>query len=648
MKYGFVKVAAASPEVIVADTISNSDAIIAAARRAESLGVKLLVTPELGVTGYTCGDLFLQKRLLDSSRDAIAKIAAETADLACVLVVGAPLKFGTSLYNCAVVMLNGQILGVVPKKNLPNYNEFYELRHFSPAPDTNELLTVELCGQYVPFGTKIIFRCEEMPEFAFGCEICEDLWVPEPNSTKLALNGANIICNLSASDETVGKAEYRRQLIKSQSARLMCGYIYADAGCGESTTDMVFAGHDLIGENGTLLAESKPFENSLDDCGKVACPMVIGEIDVQKLAYERVKVKTFDSCVPFSEKSNAFDVSFELEICDTTLTRKFEKQPFVPSNESERAERCESILQMQAFGLRKRLEHAHASTAVIGISGGLDSCLALLASVKAMDLLKRPRTDVIAVTMPCFGTTSRTRSNAEILCERLGVTFRCVDIKSAVNQHFKDIGHDEKVYNVVYENSQARERTQIIMDIANSMNGLVIGTGDLSELALGWATYNGDHMSMYGVNASIPKTLVRHIVRFYADSADDRELSAVLYDILDTPVSPELLPADENGEITQKTEDLVGPYELHDFFLYYFVRFGFETDKIEYIANYVFKDSYSSETIHNWLSNFVRRFFVQQFKRSCLPDGPKVGSVSLSPRGDWRMPSDASNAVFRI
>ena len=648
MKYGFIKVAAASPEVIVADTVANSNAIIAAARRADALGVKLLVTPELGVTGYTCGDLFLQKRLLDRSREAVAEIAASTADLGCILVVSAPLRFGTTLYICAVVMLNGQILGVVPKKNLPNYGEFYELRQFSPAPDSKELLTVELCGQYVPFGTQLIFRCEEMPEFAFGCEICEDLWVPEPPSTKLALNGATIICNLSASDETVGKASYRRELVRSQSARLICGYVYADAGCGESTTDMVFAGHDLIGENGSLLAESKPFENALDDCGKVACPLVVTEIDVQKLVAERTRMKTFDTCVGFSERSNAFDVSFEMEISDTSLTRRFEPQPFVPSDESERAERCESILKMQAFGLRKRIEHAHASTAVIGISGGLDSCLALLVSVKAMDLLKRPRTDVIAVTMPCFGTTSRTRSNAEVLCERLGVSFRCVDIKAAVNQHFKDIGHDENVYNVVYENSQARERTQIIMDIANASNGLVIGTGDLSELALGWATYNGDHMSMYGVNASIPKTLVRHIVRFFADSSDDPALSSVLYDILDTPVSPELLPADKNGEIAQKTEDLVGPYELHDFFLYYFVRFGFEPEKIEYLANYVFDGRYSSETIHKWLQNFVRRFFVQQFKRSCLPDGPKVGSVTLSPRGDWRMPSDASNSIFRV
>lgn len=648
MNYGFIKVAAASPSVIVADTGSNADAIIAAAHRADELGVKLFVTPELGVTGYTCGDLFLQKRLIDRAAEEIARIAAETAELGCVVIVGAPIKVGTLLYNCAIVMLNGQILGVVPKSNLPNYGEFYELRHFAPAPKADGLLTIELAGQYVPFGLNIVFRCSQMREFAFGCEICEDLWVPESPSTKLALAGAQIICNLSASDETVGKASYRRELIRSHSARLVCGYIYADAGCGESTTDMVFAGHDMIAENGSMLVESKPFENALDEEGKTGCPMVITEIDVQKLSAERTRLKTFDVCKEMSGELHTFDIEFDMELSETTLTRKFEPKPFVPSDSSERAERCEAILKMQAFGLRKRIEHAHASTAVIGISGGLDSCLALLVSVKAMDLLKRPRTDVIAVTMPCFGTTVRTRSNAELLCERLGVSFRCVDIKAAVNQHFLDIGHDEKIHNVVYENSQARERTQIIMDIANASNGLVIGTGDLSELALGWATYNGDHMSMYGVNASIPKTLVRHIVQFYAETATDPELSSVLFDILDTPVSPELLPADENGEIAQKTEDLVGPYELHDFFIYYFVRFGFEPEKIEYLAKYVFTDTYDSESIHKWLQNFVRRFFVQQFKRSCLPDGPKVGSVSLSPRGDWRMPSDASSAIFKI
>ena len=637
MNYGFIKVAAASPKVVVADTVKNTLAIIEAAKRADSLGVKLLVTPELGITGYTCGDLFLQKRLIDSAREGILALAAETAELSVITVAGAPIRVGSSLYNCAVVIYRGEILGVVPKSNIPNYGEFYELRHFTPAPIGRELSYIELGGGEVPFGTNLIFRCDETPDFAFGCEICEDLWVPDPPSGRLAQNGAAIICNLSASDETIGKANYRRELISSQSGRLLAGYIYADAGIGESTTDMVFAGHDLIGENGAILVESKPFEASLGE----EYPFISTELDVEKLTAERVRMNTFKGGDDF------YEVPFSMERTDTKLTRHIEPQPFVPSSKDERDERCEAILSMQSFGLRKRIEHAHAKCAVIGISGGLDSCLALLVSVRAMDLLKRPRTDIIAVTMPCFGTTKRTRSNAELLCERLGVTFRCIDIKAAVNQHFADIGHDETNHNVVYENSQARERTQIIMDIANAENGLVIGTGDLSELALGWATYNGDHMSMYGVNASVPKTLVRHIVRYFADTAKDAELSKVLYDILDTPVSPELLPADDKGEIAQKTEDLVGPYELHDFFLYYFVRFGFTPEKIEYLANYVFAGTYSPEVIRKWLTVFIRRFFVQQFKRSCLPDGPKVGSVTLSPRGDWRMPSDAASSIFQ-
>ncbi|MCI8387449.1 MAG: NAD(+) synthase [Clostridiales bacterium] len=636
MKYGFIKVAAASPTVTVADVDANVSEILRAAAQAESLGVRLLVTPELGVTGYTCGDLFLQKKLIDRAHEGILKIAKESANLSLVLIVGAPIRVDANLYNCAVVIYNGKILGIVPKVNIPNYGEFYELRHFTPAPD--DIIELNINKESVPFGSDLVFRCDELPEFAFGCEICEDLWVPNPPSSRLAVNGATIICNLSASDETVGKASYRRELVRSQSGRLLAGYIYADAGCGESTTDMVFSGHDIIGENGSILAESKPFEGALNK----DCPIIVSEIDVAKLVAERTRMNTFKS------EKGKYTVNFSMKLSDTALTRNFEPQPFVPSSEVERAERCESILEMQSFGLRKRIEHAHSKSAVIGISGGLDSCLALLVSVRAMDLLNRPRTDVIAVTMPCFGTTSRTRSNAEILCERLGVSFRCVDIKAAVNQHFSDIGHDESSHDVVYENSQARERTQIIMDIANAENGLVIGTGDLSELALGWATYNGDHMSMYGVNASIPKTLVRHIVRYYADTANDPELSAVLYDILATPVSPELLPADDNGEIAQKTEDLVGPYELHDFFIYYFVRYGFPAEKIEYLANYVFVGQYPSDVIHKWLTTFIRRFFVQQFKRSCLPDGPKVGSVTLSPRGDWRMPSDAVSKIFQI
>ena len=636
MNYGFIKVAAASPNVTVANPDKNSDEIIKAVRTAADLGVKLLVTPELGVTGYTCGDLFLQKRLYESSMTALRKIMSETAPLDIVTIVGVPLKVGSELYNCAAVIYHGELLGVVPKRNLPNYAEFYERRHFTPASD--ELREIELFGKAVPFGSRIVFYSINMPEFSFGCEICEDLWVAEPPSASLAASGAMIICNLSASDETIGKATYRRSLVIGQSARLISGYIYADAGIGESTTDMVFAGHNLIAENGALLSESKPFESIFGD----SCPMTVSEIDVTRLDSERVRMNTYKSA------DECLKIGFDMPVVHTALTRKFEPMPFVPSDATERGERCETILTIQSVGLARRLTHAHANKAVIGISGGLDSCLALLVSVKAMDILKRPRTDVIAITMPCFGTTSRTRSNAEILCERLGVGFRCIDIKKAVNVHFEDIGHDETNHNVVYENAQARERTQILMDIANAENGMVIGTGDLSELALGWATYNGDHMSMYGVNASIPKTLVRHIVGYYANTADDKELSAVLYDILDTPVSPELLPADDAGDIAQKTEDLVGPYELHDFFLFYFIRYGFTPEKIEYLANYVFDGRYTPETIHKWLANFVRRFFIQQYKRSCLPDGPKVGSVTLSPRGDWRMPSDASFDIWKI
>ncbi|MBQ8510853.1 MAG: NAD(+) synthase [Clostridia bacterium] len=628
MNHGFIKIAAASPRVIVADCASNAKEIIAAAKSAAEAGVRLLVLPELSVTGYTCGDLFGQKKLLDAAEASLLSIADATADLDMLICVGFPLRERAKLYNCAAVLHRGAILGVVPKTAIPNYGEFYEARNFTPASaDLSE--TISVGGRRVPFGTDLLFQCAGMEDFTVGVEICEDLWVPEPPSTRYALEGATLLCNLSASDETVGKAAYRRQLVSSHAARLVAGYIYADAGCGESTTDMVFAGHDLICENGGLLAESKPFAD--------ASPMIVSEIDVQRLVSERARMTTFGQ-----RPLTCRVIPFDMEIAETTLTRVFPRSPFVPEDASDRTERCEAILSMQSYGLRKRLEHAHAKTAVIGISGGLDSCLALLVSVRAMDLLNRPRTDIIAVTMPCFGTTKRTRSNAEILCERLGVSFRCVDIKEAVNQHFADIGHDPDVRDVTYENSQARERTQVIMDIANETGGLVIGTGDLSELALGWATYNGDHMSMYGVNGSVPKTLVRHVVRYFADTAGDRALSDVLYDILDTPVSPELLPADDKGEIAQKTEDLVGPYELHDFFLYYFVRCSFPPEKIERLANHVFAGVYDADTIHKWLKTFVRRFFIQQFKRSCLPDGPKVGSLTLSPRGDWRMPSDAS------
>ncbi len=633
MNYGFVKVAAVSPRLKVADVSANTDAIIEAAVNADSLGVKLVVTPELAVTGATCGDLFLQKRLVDSARDAVARISEETAALDCILVVGAPVKVGAKLYDCAVAIYQGMILGITPKSSL----EPSEARWFAPAPEARkEWQTVEFAGQFVPFGLGIVFRCSSLPEFTFGCELGGDRDLPTPPSVRLATGGATVIANLAASPEIVGRADFRRLMAQSQSARLLCGYVTAEAGCGESTTDSVFAGHSIIAENGTVLAESKPFENALDDSGSAATVMVVSELDVEKLASERGRSASF------AASCDTLEVGFEMECSECELTRKFERLPFVPSDENERRKRCESILELQAYGLRKRIEHAHASTCVIGISGGLDSCLALLVAVRAMALLKRPSTDVIAVTMPCFGTTARTRSNAELLCERLGVSFRTVDIKAAVEQHFADIGHDESNRNVVYENSQARERTQIIMDIANAVNGLVIGTGDLSELALGWATYNGDHMSSYGVNGSIPKTLVRYVVRTCAENSDDELLARCLYDILDTPVSPELLPSDENGDIAQKTEDLVGPYELHDFFIFHFLRSGFAPEKLMYLAKITFAGVFDDETVEKWLRTFLRRFFIQQFKRSCLPDGVRVGTVTLSPRGGYVMPSDAS------
>ncbi|MDE6579518.1 MAG: NAD(+) synthase, partial [Ruminiclostridium sp.] len=507
----------------------------------------------------------------------------------------------------------GEILGTVGKKNLPNYNEFYEKRNF------------EDCFDEEP----VIFRCKDMPEFSFGIELCEDLWIPEPPSAKLALGGAEIIVNLSASNEMIGKAEYRRSLVTGQSGRLICGYVYASAGDGESTTDLVFSGHNLIAENGTLLKETKLFENE----------MIISEIDVFGLASERQKNTSFP------KYNEVKVVEFEMNIADTKLTRFYSPTTFVPSDKKNRAERCESILTMQSEGLKKRVEHTNAKSLVIGISGGLDSTLALLVCVKTMDRLKRSRKDIIAVTMPCFGTTKRTKSNAVQLCEALGVTIKEINITESVLQHFKDIEHDIDNHNVVFENGQARIRTLVLMDIANQTNGLVVGTGDLSELALGWATYNGDHMSMYGVNGGIPKTLIRYIVGFYGDSSEDEQLKKVLYDILDTPVSPELLPA-ENGEISQKTEDLVGPYELHDFFLYYAIRRSFSPSKIYRLAVRAMVGRYSDEEIKKWLNNFYRRFFSQQFKRSCLPDSPKVGSVTLSPRGDWRMPSDAVAAEW--
>lgn len=643
MKDGFIKVAACTPEIQVANVDFNVDKIISQLEKCREEGVKVAVFPELCITGYTCQDLFFQNALLDKAMEGVVKIAKTTADSDMLVAVGVPVRANGKLYNCAAVIQDGEVRAFVPKTHLPNYNEFYEARHFAPYRGECAAIDLREYGQleFIPPMEQTVFVCEEIPELVVGFELCEDLWVADPVSNYLAKAGATLICNLSASDEVIGKDSYRRQLVSNQSARLVAGYIYCSAGDGESTQDMVFSGHNIIAENGSILAESRLFENGI----------TISEIDFKKLAFERRKISTYPASAEwdYSSKDSGFldmeNISrerFSFEIGETALTRKFAKTPFIPSNQAERNERCHLILQMQSHGLMKRIAHTHSKTVVIGISGGLDSTLALLVCVMAMDLLKRPHTDIVAVTMPCFGTTKRTRSNAEILCDALGVTFREVDISKAVLQHFEDIGHDYNDHSVVFENGQARERTKVLMNIANQVSGMVVGTGDLSELALGWATYNGDHMSMYGVNASIPKTLVRHIVQYYGDTCTSDTLRDVLYDILDTPVSPELLPTDESGtEMTQKTEDLVGPYELHDFFLYYGIRWGFEPSKVKRLAKYAFEGDYPDEVIDKWLKTFYRRFFSQQFKRSCLPDGAKIGSVTLSPRGDWRMPSDA-------
>lgn len=643
MKDGFIKVAACTPEIQVADVDFNVDKIISQLEKCREEGVKVAVFPELCMTGYTCQDLFFQNALLDKAMEGVVKIAKTTADSDMLVAVGVPVRANGKLYNCAAVIQDGEVRAFVPKTHLPNYNEFYEARHFAPYRGECAAIDLREYGQleFIPPMEQTVFVCEGIPELVVGFELCEDLWVADPVSNYLAKAGATLICNLSASDEVIGKDSYRRQLVSNQSARLVAGYIYCSAGDGESTQDMVFSGHNIIAENGSILAESRLFENGI----------IISEIDFKKLAFERRKISTYPASAEwdysskdsgFLDKDNISRERFSLEMGETALTRKFAKTPFIPSNQAERNERCHLILQMQSHGLMKRIAHTHSKTVVIGISGGLDSTLALLVCVMAMDLLKRPHTDIVAVTMPCFGTTKRTRSNAEILCDALGVTFREVDISKAVLQHFEDIGHDYNDHSVVFENGQARERTKVLMNIANQVSGMVVGTGDLSELALGWATYNGDHMSMYGVNASIPKTLVRHIVQYYGDTCTSDTLRDVLYDILDTPVSPELLPTDESGtEMTQKTEDLVGPYELHDFFLYYGIRWGFEPSKVKRLAKYAFEGDYPDEVIDKWLKTFYRRFFSQQFKRSCLPDGAKIGSVTLSPRGDWRMPSDA-------
>ena len=630
MIHGFVRACALSPALRVADCVYNTEQTAAAMRRAAAQDVQLAVFPELGLTGYTCGDLFLQQALQKAAERALVSLLEVSAELNLLTLVGLPAGIDGKLYNCAAVLFRGRLLGLVPKTYIPNYGEFYERRHFTPAPDG--LRTVRFAGQDTLFGTKLLFRCKNMPEFVLAAEICEDLWSPLPPSTGHALAGATVIANLSASDEVAGKADYRRALVSQQSARLLCAYLYASAGHGESTTDMVFSAHDLIGEDGTLIAESKPFG---DGC---ACT----ELDLGRVSSERCRNTSFTV-----SGDGYTSVEFDLPLHRLDLTRRISPTPFIPAGDDACGERCELILEMQADGLAKRLEHAHAKTAVIGISGGLDSSLALLAAVRAMERLGRPASDILAITMPCFGTTHRTRSNAELLCEELKVTFREIPIANTVRSHFADIGQSEDVLDVTYENAQARVRTLELMDIANRTGGLVIGTGDLSELALGWATYNGDHMSMYGVNAGIPKTLVRHIVRTAAEHAESPRLRSVLLDILDTPVSPELLPANENDEIAQETESLVGPYELHDFYLYYALRFGFSPAKIYRLAQQAMEGRYTNAVLLHWLKNFYRRFFQQQFKRSCLPDGPKIGTVTLSPRGDWRMPSDACAAVWQ-
>ena len=632
MRDGFIKVAAGTPKIRVADCRYNAEQIFALIQQAAEQGVKVLCLPELCLTGYTCGDLFLQDTLLCGAEEGLQTILEATRNLDMVTVLGLPVrcKWDNKLYNCAAVIQSGEILGLVPKTYLPNYGEFYEQRWFASGAGVET--SVDLCGETVDMDAAGLFACEKVPNLVLGVEICEDLWATEPPSARLARGGATVILNLSASNELVGKSGYRRNLVVGQSGRLVCGYVYADAGEGESTTDLVFTGHNMIAENGALLAERR-----------FATGLTISEIDVDRLAYERRRMTTFNG----QRQADLWRASFSLPLEETRLTRAVSPAPFVPADAEDRAERCNEILKIAALGLKKRLEHTGARTAVVGLSGGLDSTLAILITAVAMKLLDRPASDIIAVTMPCFGTTDRTRDNAVELAERLGATLKRIDIGSAVKVHFKDIGQSMEDHSVTFENGQARERTQVLMDIANQNGGLVIGTGDLSELALGWATYNGDHMSMYGVNAGIPKTLVRHLVAFVSDDkgSEDPRLSAVLDDILDTPVSPELLPAIE-GKISQKTEDLVGPYELHDFFLYYAIRWGFPPRKVFRLAEHALGRTYDRATILKWLNSFYRRFFTQQFKRSCLPDGPKVGSVTLSPRGDWRMPSDAVAALW--
>lgn len=619
MKDGFLRVAAATPPIRVADTVYNT-AQIKAQLDALPVHTAVAVFPELCVTGYTCSDLFLQPALLRAAEAAVRELLDVTLGMDTVVIVGVPVSYQAELYNCAAVLHKGRLLGLVPKANLPSYSEFYEGRQFTPAPP--QTVSTVYAGQDTRLGRNLLFRCRSLPDFCLGVEICEDLWAGTQPSQQLAAAGATVIANLSASDESIGKADFRRQLVSMQSARLNCAYIYADAGEGESTTDLVFAGQNLIAEDGTILAESARFTTGI----------VSTEIDLQKLCYERRRISSFETT------GAAETIEFDRPVVPLELTRPINPLPFVPQNAADQNARCEEVLSIQTAGLARRLEHTR-SCAVLGLSGGLDSALALLVTVRAFDRLGRSRADIHAVTMPCFGTTSRTLNNARTLATACGATLHEIDITASVRQHLQDIGHDG-AHDVTYENAQARERTQVLMDLANRLGGLVVGTGDLSELALGWATFNGDHMSMYGVNCSVPKTLVRYLVAYEADHAATKRLRKVLRDILDTPVSPELLPAKE-GEIAQKTEEIVGPYDLHDFFIYNFVRLGYGVKKIYRVAKIAFDGVYDGATIKKWLGVFVRRFFAQQFKRSCVPDGVKVGSVALSPRGDLRMPSDA-------
>ncbi len=626
----FIKVAAACPITRVGDTDFNKKEILSCIKEANMVNTKVIVFPELSISSYTCGDLFLHNTLLTNSINAIEHILKETKNIDMLITIGAPLLYHNALYNCGYVLYKGKILGIVPKSYIPNYSEFYEKRWFTEGLNITSK-TVDFSFQKdVPFGTNLLFSCDD---FTFGIEICEDLWVTIPPSSYLALMGANIIGNLSASNELVSKADYRRALVQNQSARSICGYIYSSAGVYESSTDLLFSGHLLITENGTTLCENERFQRENQ--------VIYSIIDLFKLKAERLKNLSFrDSSKILFKEPEIINFSYD----DTTIlnfNRYIDKHPFVPSNKSLRNERCKEIFNIQSSALAKRFEHTKSQKAVVGISGGLDSTLALLVIVKTFKLLNLPMKNIITITMPGFGTTDRTYNNAVTLCKELGCDFREVNIVKAALQHFEDIGHDAKIHDVTYENVQARERTQILMDVANKEGGLLIGTGDLSELALGWCTYNGDHMSMYSVNPSIPKTLVRYLVKYVAENESTPIASKTLLDILDTPVSPELLPKDAKGNIAQKTEDIVGPYELHDFFLYHFIKHGSSKERIFFLAKEAFKDDYSEEEIKKWLDKFMWRFFTQQFKRSALPDGPKVGSISLSPRGDWRMPSDA-------